>query len=156
MPLRKGKSQAVISANIREMIRAGHPRVQAIAASLRQADKGRPRAAKGKHPMAKRAHKSHDGVDGMMAGNMGMSPRKAMGHEGAGGNFGVDSFGEAQRHMGTHPDAKAMTGAKPHLADHERAIGEPIHHAKHHHPAQAAAKHGPHHVEGYGDHHGRR
>ena len=151
MPLRKGKSQAVISANIREMIRAGHPRDQAVAAALRSADK-----AKGKHPMAKRAHRDgHHSTDGMMAGEMGMSPRKAMGHEGAGHNFGVDSFAEAQNHAGTHPDARAMTGAKEPLKDHERAIGEPIHHTRHHHPAQAAPHHGPHHVEGYQDHHGR-
>lgn len=37
MPLKSGKSQAVISANIREMIKAGHPRDQAIAAAMRKA-----------------------------------------------------------------------------------------------------------------------
>ena len=36
MPLTKGKSKAVISANISEMIHAGHPRDQAIAAALQQ------------------------------------------------------------------------------------------------------------------------
>jgi len=39
MPLKSGSSQAVISANIREMIEAGHPREQAIAAALRKAGK---------------------------------------------------------------------------------------------------------------------
>jgi hypothetical protein len=34
MPLEKGKSQEVISSNISEMIHAGHPRKQAIAAAL--------------------------------------------------------------------------------------------------------------------------
>jgi len=37
MPLAKGKSQSVISENIREMVRAGHPHDQAVAASLEQA-----------------------------------------------------------------------------------------------------------------------
>jgi len=39
MPLKKGKSKKVISENIREMIHAGHPRKQAIAASLSEARK---------------------------------------------------------------------------------------------------------------------
>lgn len=33
MPLKKGHSQATISGNIREMIRAGHPQNQAVAAA---------------------------------------------------------------------------------------------------------------------------
>lgn len=37
MPLKKGKSQATISQNIREMMAAGHPQKQAIAASLQTA-----------------------------------------------------------------------------------------------------------------------
>lgn len=39
MPLKPGKSQAVISNNIREMVRAGHPQKQAVAASLSNARK---------------------------------------------------------------------------------------------------------------------
>jgi len=34
MPLKKGKSRNVISSNIAEMIRSGHPRNQAIAAAM--------------------------------------------------------------------------------------------------------------------------
>jgi len=39
MPLKRGKSKKVISENIREMIHAGHPQKQAIAASLNEARK---------------------------------------------------------------------------------------------------------------------
>jgi len=37
MPLKKGKSRAVISENIKEMVASGHPQKQAVAASLNQA-----------------------------------------------------------------------------------------------------------------------
>jgi hypothetical protein len=41
MPLKRGKSNAVISANIREMIKSGHPKDQAIAAALNNAGKSK-------------------------------------------------------------------------------------------------------------------
>lgn len=37
MPLKSGKSKQVISSNIREMMRAGHPKAQAVAAALSKA-----------------------------------------------------------------------------------------------------------------------
>jgi hypothetical protein len=39
MPLHKGKSKEVVSENIREMVEAGHPQKQAVAAALNQARK---------------------------------------------------------------------------------------------------------------------
>lgn len=39
MPLRKGKSKAVIQKNIAEMIASGHPANQAVAAAYRSAGK---------------------------------------------------------------------------------------------------------------------
>jgi hypothetical protein len=41
MPLKRGKSQATISANISEMVHAGHPHKVAVAAAMRQAGKTR-------------------------------------------------------------------------------------------------------------------
>jgi len=41
MPLSKGKGKKVISENIREMVKAGHPQKQAVAAAMRQAGKAR-------------------------------------------------------------------------------------------------------------------
>lgn len=37
MPLKAGKSKQVISSNIREMVKAGHPKAQAVAAALSKA-----------------------------------------------------------------------------------------------------------------------
>jgi len=41
MPLQKGSSKKVISKNIAEMVRAGHPQKQAIAAAYAKAGKSR-------------------------------------------------------------------------------------------------------------------
>lgn len=37
MPLKKGKSQKVISQNIKEMMHSGHPQKQAVAAAMHEA-----------------------------------------------------------------------------------------------------------------------
>jgi len=39
MPLKKGKSKKTISRNVREMIKSGHPKKQAVAAALNTARK---------------------------------------------------------------------------------------------------------------------
>ena len=48
MPLKKGKSRKVVSKNISEMIEAGYPRKQAIAASLDEAGLSRKKRKRGK------------------------------------------------------------------------------------------------------------
>jgi hypothetical protein len=48
MPLRKGKDKATISANIKEMVKAGHPHDQAVAAAMSIARKSKKRRTLGK------------------------------------------------------------------------------------------------------------
>lgn len=46
MPLKKGSSQDVISANIRELIKSGRPREQAVAIAYDHAGKSKPKKKK--------------------------------------------------------------------------------------------------------------
>jgi hypothetical protein len=43
MPLKKGKSQAVISSNIGELVESGRPQKQAVAIAMRQAGRPKPK-----------------------------------------------------------------------------------------------------------------
>lgn len=65
MPLMKGSSEGVISSNIAEMRKAGHPEDQAIAAAYRMAGKGKKKrkakkAMKAKAAMVSDSADSHD------------------------------------------------------------------------------------------------
>ena len=53
MPLKKGKSRSVISSNIREMEESGHPKRQAVAASLNEARKSGAHIPKSKNKRKK-------------------------------------------------------------------------------------------------------
>lgn len=57
MPLMNGTSRAVVSENIREMVNAGHPQDQAVAAALQHAGKGRkkPKTSKTKTPRGRKS-----------------------------------------------------------------------------------------------------
>ena len=57
MPLQPGSSQAVISANIAELIRSGHPPKQAAAIAHSHAGKSRATGQRRKLPKAKRKPK---------------------------------------------------------------------------------------------------
>jgi hypothetical protein len=48
MPLKKGKSDKIVSENIRELMHAGHPQKQAIAIALKTAGKSRKKKPKKK------------------------------------------------------------------------------------------------------------
>jgi hypothetical protein len=56
MPLKHGKSQKTISSNIGEMIRAGHPQKQAIAAALNTARQTKAHGGKGLGPSRPASH----------------------------------------------------------------------------------------------------
>jgi hypothetical protein len=60
MPLKPGSSKKIISENIAEMIRAGHPRDQAIAAAHRSARQSR-KKRKGGNPGHTRKVRRKDG-----------------------------------------------------------------------------------------------
>lgn len=48
MPLKKGKSKKIVSENIREMMKAGYPQAQAVAASLSKARGNKKKSSKKK------------------------------------------------------------------------------------------------------------
>ncbi len=46
MPLKKGKSKKVVSANIEELVASGRPQKQAVAIAMDQAGKSKPKKKK--------------------------------------------------------------------------------------------------------------
>jgi hypothetical protein len=129
------------------MVAAGHPHDQAVAASLRTAGIKRKGGPMAKHEGFKHPHGGDKpyGHESGMAGEHGMSPRKAMASgKIGGGNFGAESYDEVHGGTGHHPDHTAHTGMRDAMEDHERATPPGIHHTKGHLPAQAAPRHGPH------------
>jgi hypothetical protein len=60
MPLKKGKSRKVIGENISEMEAAGHPKKQAIAASLSEARKSGAKIPKKSHKETTTVKKHHE------------------------------------------------------------------------------------------------
>jgi|HubBroStandDraft_3_1064219.scaffolds.fasta_scaffold274267_3 hypothetical protein len=57
MPLHKGKSRKIIGENIKEMEASGHPRNQAIAASLNEARKSGAKIPKANKKSSKKARR---------------------------------------------------------------------------------------------------
>lgn len=54
MPLKKGSSKKVVSANIRELMGTGRPQKQAVAIAMRSAGKAKPKAKPAAHKKGKR------------------------------------------------------------------------------------------------------
>ena len=46
MPLKKGKSKAVVSSNIKELMHSGRPQKQAVAIAMKSAGKSKPKGKK--------------------------------------------------------------------------------------------------------------
>lgn len=70
MPLMKGSSSATISENIREMMNAGHPQDQAIAAAYRMAGKSKKKkkASSAKNPTNRPVKTGPSDVDSHLSG----------------------------------------------------------------------------------------
>jgi hypothetical protein len=79
MPLKRGKSRKVVSENISEMVHAGHPQKQAVAAAMREAGMSRTR---------KRVGKGADMATKKKSGNFIQDATKKMEERGTIGAFG--------------------------------------------------------------------
>lgn len=72
MPLKAGSDKATISGNIREMVEAGHPQKQAVAAAMRKA---------GKHKSGKHKGNAQSLKDHRHKMEQAESARKVLDHE---------------------------------------------------------------------------
>ncbi len=69
MPLQKGSSEEVISANIAELIKAGHPKDQAVAIAMREEGKMKPNSIRvWRHKKANAAGDAYKNPDGTFKG----------------------------------------------------------------------------------------
>jgi len=143
MPLEHGTSNKTRSANIREMVKAGHPVAQAAAAAYRQqrSDKAKTSHRRSKMPESAGHAPGHE-----VGGEGGaVRQRHRMGEGGGamtGENFGVGPI--PGTHI-THNQGAHMPHDGVMLHDHHRANPPMLHQGDDAMHATAHSHHGPHH-----------
>lgn len=144
MPLEHGTSNKVRQRNIKEMIAAGHPPVQSVAAAYREQRQDRAKASHRSRKMPESAaHAPGHEISGE-GGSVRQRHRMGEGGSPMGGNFGIDNFHTANKAGGqSHGAHVAHDGMV--LADHERAGPPALHQGAHMMHATAHSHHGPHH-----------